>query len=63
MTRPCQTTPEGSIYPGRPGESLADFVARETAQVQDYLDRHPEAAAPSIARSDSMGLPHWRNRP
>lgn len=49
-TRPCQTTPEGSIYPGRPGESLEDFMARRAAEWDAAWDGNSADAAPPSSR-------------
>lgn len=49
-TNPCQTTPEGSIYPGRPGESLADYIARSAAEWEAAWDGNTADAAPPSAR-------------
>lgn len=50
-TGPCQTTPEGAIYPGLPGESLDQFVAREVAAFAAAWDGNSADAAPPSARA------------
>lgn len=56
---PCQRTPEGAIYPGRPGESLDDYLRRANAEFAAFLERNPNfQATPPVPREpDIMGLP------
>jgi len=48
----------GPIYPGRPGESLQDFVGRREAEFVASCARFGKPQAPPLPReSDVMGLP------
>ena len=55
--RPCQTSPDGNtIWPGRPGESLEDYMARVTADYQEYLARHGPSNVALNRPQDRLGF-------
>lgn len=57
MTRRCQTANDGNtIYPGRPGETLEEYVARSVAEYQAYLDRQGPSNVAMPRPQDRLGF-------
>ena len=51
MTRACQTTPDGNtIYPGLPGETVQEFIARSVAEWEAGWDGKSADSAPPSSR-------------
>ena len=51
MTHPCQTTPDGNtIYPGLPGETVEEFIARSAAEWEALWNGESADSAPPSSR-------------
>lgn len=61
MTVPRETVVRDPIFPGRPGESLDDYLRRANAEFAAFLERNPNWQAPALPReADIVGVPRGR---